>query len=223
MSAIIIVSIWYLGYTKKVTLISALIVLSFIFLSLSHYIPRVEDLSTRLRTSFQTEEDEEKMSGIDIRLTRMKAGVYKYKISPIFGWGVNKSKRADVVYEEIPYDVGDYRGPLFQRVETFGNPHNQYLEMLMKLGLPGLLIYVSFFILMIRPAVIGKTIAKTCNWIRISVIAMIVSLFLNAVAVGFIFSNVVFLPVIFLLGMMHRTIDDIAMNRKRCLQLNVLR
>ena len=144
-------------------MISGLIILSFISLSLSHYIPPVEDLSTRLRTSFQTEEDEEKMSGIDIRLTRMKAGVYKYKISPIFGWGVNKSKRADVVYEEIPYDVGDYRGPLFQRVETFGNPHNQYLEVLIKLGLPGLLIYLSIYIWIIRMIRLSKKFTKSVS------------------------------------------------------------
>jgi hypothetical protein len=30
---------------------------------------------------------------------------------------------------------------------------------------------------------------------------------MNALAVGFIFSNVVFLPIIFLLGIMHRRID----------------
>jgi O-antigen ligase len=210
MSAIIIVAIWYLGFTKKITLISGLIIVSFISFSLSHYIPPVEDLSKRLRTSFQTEKDEDKMSGIDIRLSRMKAGVYKYRISPIFGWGVNKSKRADVVYEEIPYDVGDYRGPSFQRVETFGNPHNQYLEILMKLGLPGLLVYLSFFITMLKPAFSGKNVTKTSIWIRISIISIVVSLSVNALAVGFIFSNIVFLPVIFFLGIMHRTIDDIA-------------
>jgi len=169
MSAIIIVSIWYLGFTKKITLISVLIILGFISLSLSQYISPEEDLSRRLRTSFQTEEDENKMSGIDIRLSRMKAGVYKYKISPIFGWGVNKSKRADVVYEKIPYDIGDYRGPVYQRVETFGNPHNQYLEMLMKLGLPGLLIYLTFFIIMIKPAFAGRAVTKKSTWIRISI------------------------------------------------------
>ncbi len=210
MSAIIIVSIWHLNFSKKIALISTVVILSFISLSLSHYIPPVEDLSKRLRTSFQTEEDEDKMSGIDIRLSRMKAGVYKYKFSPIFGWGVNKSKRAAVVYEEIPYDVGDYRGPLYPRVETFGNPHNQYLEILMKLGLPGLLVYLSFFIIMIKPAFSGKDVAKTFSWIRISIIGIVVSLSLNALAVGFIFSNIVFLPVIFLLGILHRRIDNIA-------------
>jgi O-antigen ligase len=208
MSAIIIVSIWYLGFTKKITLISALIILGFISLSLSQYISPEEDLSKRLRTSFQTEEDENKMSGIDIRLLRMKAGVYKYKISPIFGWGVNKSKRADRVYEEIPYDVGNYRGPVYQRVETFGNPHNQYLEMLMKLGLPGLLIYLTFFIIMIKPAFAGRAVTIKSTWIRISIIAIVISLSVNALAVGFIFSNVVFLPVLFSLGLLHRRIDD---------------
>jgi O-antigen ligase len=209
-STIIIVSIWYLGFTKKITLISTLIILSFITLSLSQYISPEEDLSKRLRESFQTEEDENKMSGIDIRLSRMKAGVYKYKISPIFGWGVNKSKRADVVYEEIPYDVGNYRGPVYQRVETFGNPHNQYLEMLMQLGLPGLLIYLSFLIIMIKPAFAGRVVTKKSTWIRISIIAIVISLSVNALAVGFIFSNTVFLPVIFLLGILHRRIDNIA-------------
>jgi O-antigen ligase len=123
---------------------------------------------------------------------------------------VNKSNRAAVVYEEIPYDVGDYRGPLYPRVETFGNPHNQYLEILMKLGLPGLLVYLSFFIIMIKPAFSGKDVAKTFSWIRISIIGIVVSLSLNALAVGFIFSNIVFLPVIFLLGILHRRIDNIA-------------
>ena len=209
MCAISIVSIWYLGFTKKITLISALIIVSLISFSLSDYIPPVEALSRRLRTSFQIGEDENKMSGIDIRVSRMKAGAYKYGISPIFGWGVNKSKRADVVYEEIPYDVGDYRGPSFQRVETFGNPHNQYLEMLMKLGLLGLLVYLSFLIMLIKPAFSGKDVTKTSIWIRISTISIVVSLSVNALAVGFIFSNVVFLPVIYLLGIMHRSIDDI--------------
>jgi len=196
--------------------IPALIILSFMFLSLSQYIPPVRGLSTRLRTSFKVDKDEDKMSGMEIRLSRIKAGVYKYEISPIFGWGVNKSKRADVVYEEIPYDLGDYSGPSYVRIEEFGNPHNQFLEVLMKLGLPGLLIYLSFFLLMIRPGVIGKAAAKTSNWMRVSVIAIIVSLFVNSLAVGFIFSNVVFLPVIFLLGIMHRTIDDSVLNMKGC-------
>jgi hypothetical protein len=63
---------------------------------------------------------------------------------------------------------------------------------------------------MIKPAFSGKDVAKTCSWTRISIIAIVVSLSVNALAVGFIFSNIVFLPVIFLLGILHRRIDDIA-------------
>jgi O-antigen ligase len=209
MFSIILISIWYANFNKKITLILALIIISVILFTLRSYIPPVADLSKRLRTAFQAEADEDKMSGMDIRLSRMKAGIYKYKISPFLGWGVNKSGRADVVYEEIPYDVGDYRGALFERVERFGKPHNQYLEVLIKLGLPGFLIYLSFFILMIRPAFSGKDARKSSIWIRASIISIVVFLSVNALSVGFIFSNVVFLPVIFLLGIMHRTIDNI--------------
>lgn len=207
MLAIILISLFFIRFQKKIFFLlctASLIVAFFVTFQSSLFF---NTLVYRMTTNVWLVQNPERKSGIQVRLDRWEAGYLKYKSSPILGWGSNKSAMSKGRDGFIPVNIGTQSVPNFPDLATFSKPHNQYIEVMMKMGIPGLILYLGFFIILIEPSFQFKRRQKE-KWLHISLLTLVFALAINAFMVGFIFSNTIMLPILFIIGSLHRTIDQ---------------
>jgi O-antigen ligase len=207
MLTIIIISFLFLRFQKKISFLlctSILLITLFATFQSSLFFNTLE---YRVKVGAGTVHNVEGKSGLQVRLDRWKAGYLKYKLSPILGWGSNKSRMSEGRDGFIPVNIGTQSDPDFADLATFRNPHNQYIEVMMKMGIPGLILYLGFFIILIEPSIQSKRRQQE-KWLHISLLTIASALAINAFMVGFIFSNTIMLPILFIIGSLHRTIDQ---------------
>jgi len=208
MLAIVIILFWFLRFRGKVyfLLCTAFLVVAFFAIFQSWVFSKI--FVYRMKLGVAEIEGVDRKSGLQERLDLWEAGYLKYKSSPIVGWGSNKSSMSVGRHGFIPVNTSNtYSSPNFPDLATFRNPHNQYIEVMMKMGIPGLILFLAFFFILIEPSFQFKRREKE-KWLHVSLITIVSALAINALAVGFIFSHTIMLPILFIIGSLHRSIDQ---------------
>jgi len=207
MLAIIIILFWFLRFRGKIYFLlctAFLVVALFVTFQSSVFF---NTLVYRMKHGVGMIESVGRKSGLQERLDRWEAGYLKYKSSPILGWGSNKSSMSAGRHGFIPVNIGTHSFPDSPDLATFRKPHNQYIEVMMKMGIPGLILFWAFFFILIEPSFQFKRRQKE-KWLHVSLITLVSALAINALMVGFIFSNIIMLPILFIIGSLHRSIDQ---------------
>lgn len=207
MLAIITISFGFLKFQRKIYFLICTAFLVAVFFVTFQSSLFFNSFLYRIELGAGAAQSVHRKSGLQVRLDRWKAGYLKYKLSPILGWGSNKSSMSEGRDGFIPVNIGTSSAPDTPDLATFRNPHNQYIEVMMKMGIPGLILYLTFFFILIEPSFRFKR-KKEEKWLHVSLITLVFALAINALAVGFIFSNTVMAPILFIIGSLHRTIDQ---------------
>jgi O-antigen ligase len=133
----------YVLVERKVRSVRTLTILGFIFISFGitlYMSPSTKGRFNELKesTTNQGQENAKLHDGSSIRVIAWKTSLELIKEKPVTGFGVGDvNPRLIQKYEELGYDY---------LMEMKVDPHNQYLQMMLAAGIPGLIILLSSFL-----------------------------------------------------------------------------
>lgn len=125
---------------------------------------------------------ERKISDFENRIELWKMGLKKVVISPILGWGIGNTSALEA-----------RRLGLDETVRGFYGSHNEYVELTIQTGLLGLILIISFFVLVFRKAnqIVKTYCAGFKHYIARSVQAIIIALAVFSLFDGFWNNNLI--------------------------------
>ena len=125
---------------------------------------------------------EVKISDLTNRFVLWEMGLKKVMISPILGWGIGNTSALEA-----------RRLGLDETVRGFYGSHNEYVELTIQTGLLGLILIISFFVLVFRKAnqIVKTYCAGFKHYIARSVQAIIIALAVFSLFDGFWNNNII--------------------------------
>ncbi len=162
-------------------------------------------LINRIKAGFVPEATTFGYSGLYIRIELWKIGIKKYMMSPFLGWGMNKTFRYTDLSDVVPSNLDTQFLTDYIPLEYMTKPHNEFIDMLIVMGIFGLVMYLVLFYFLLKPAFRIQRM-KDVRCYQIALLSIVLSLFFSSLSVGFIFSNLVFVPILYLVGLLHKTI-----------------
>jgi len=122
-----------------------------------------------------------KISDFENRVALWKMGLKKAMISPVFGWGIGNTSALEA-----------RRLGLDETVRGFYGSHSEYIELTIQTGIVGLILIISFFVLVFRKAtqIVKTNFGGFQHYIARSVQAIIIALAVFSLFDGFWNNNI---------------------------------
>ncbi len=144
---------------------------------------------------------ERKISDFENRIELWKMGLKKVMISPIFGWGIGNTSAVEAK-----------RLGSEETVRGFYGSHNEYIELTIQTGLLGLILIISFFVIVFRKA--NQIVKTSCfgfkHYMARSVQPIVIALVVFSLFDGFWNNNLIPPMLMILFGSMYANEKTVA-------------